>query len=101
MTTIKTVVALWIAVAVLAACASSPDHGQAPDSFDTDGDGYLTPEEYSASRLSEVLKFEELDTDADGLLSDAELAFGGVGGASQKLGKRGEGRKGTGGRSRT
>ncbi|MGB5353011.1 MAG: hypothetical protein WBM54_12295 [Woeseia sp.] len=58
----------------LAGCASSkPDPRKQELQFDLDGDGYLTREEYSASALSDVLEFEALDTDRDGLLSRREL----------------------------
>lgn len=87
----RTSLSLCIAVTVVAACASFSNHNQDRNDFDTDRDGYLSPEEYSASKLSEVLKFEELDKDGDGLLSEAELGFGGVKGDSKQRGKRGNG----------
>lgn len=57
-------------------CASSKPEQQAKGNpFDTDGDGYLTREEYAASALSDVVAFEALDANSDGLLSEQELEF--------------------------
>ena len=58
----------------LAGCASSkPEPRTHENRFDLDGDGYLTPDEYAASALSDVLEFDALDVDGDGLLSPREL----------------------------
>jgi hypothetical protein len=60
----------------LAGCASSkPEPREHANRFDLDGDGYLTREEYSASALSNVMEFDALDADGDGLLSWRELEF--------------------------
>ena len=88
---LNTSLGLCVAAMVFSSCASSPDHKRHRNSFDTDSDGYLTPEEYSASELSRVLKFEELDRDENGLLSEAELRFDGAMGG-RKGGRRGENR---------
>ncbi len=96
--------AICLFSSVLIACASSPGGDQNTSKFDVDDDGFLTPEEYSASKLSKVLSFEELDVDADGLLSAAELGFSVREGrpARGKQEQGGEGRRGGhGGKSRT
>ena len=86
---LRTSLGLCVAATIVAACASPPDHNRHRNSFDTDGDGYLTQEEYSASELSRVLKFEELDKDEDGLLSEAELRIDGTKGGPGSRGKGG------------
>ena len=77
---------------LIAGCASKrPDPREHTNKFDLDGDGFLTPEEYSASALSDVMPFEDLDIDGDGLLSPRELDFragGGPGGRGGRGGKR-------------
>lgn len=95
MTTTRILVLVAAACFTLAGCASSkpgPGPGPGPreqaNHFDLDGDGYLTREEYSASALSDVLEFDSLDTDGDGLLSWRELEFG-AGGGSRRRGPRG------------
>jgi hypothetical protein len=95
-------VLISLSIGVSSGCVTkSPDHNRS-GRFDLDQDGYLTPEEYSASKLSEVLAFEELDTDADGLLSTEELGLplaGGRGAGGERTGEGG--RRDRGGRDRT
>ncbi len=79
-----------IIVSVATGCASSkPDSHEKVNQFDSDGDGYLTPEEYSASALSDVVEFDSLDADGDGLLSQEELEIR-VGQGSRERGPRGD-----------
>ena len=60
----------------LAACASSkPERREHANQFDSDGDGFLSREEYAMSALSEVIEFDSLDYDGDELLSPHELEF--------------------------
>lgn len=78
----------------LAGCASpKPDPRKQAMQFDLDGDGYLTREEYRATAISQVLEFEALDTDRDGLLSRRELELQ-TGGGSRGRGPRGGKRPG-------
>jgi len=90
--------ALFTTAAVIAACASSENVGTSKNRYDTDGDGYLTPEEYSTSKISAILKFEDLDADGDGLLSESELSLHVPDGARKRSGGKAGGR---GGRNRT
>ena len=91
-------VAIALTLLVSAGCASSkPDRHQNVNQFDTDGDGYLTPDEYAESALSDVVAFESLDADGDELLSLAELELRvGRGDIARGSGSRGN----KGGRSR-
>jgi hypothetical protein len=98
MTKTKTLVSIWTTCTVLLGCASSASHDQYENRYDTNGDGYLTPEEYSASEVSKLLRFEELDTDRDGLLSESELSLRIPGSGRKRSGQRPGGR---GGKSRT
>lgn len=81
-----------VACFTLAGCASSkPEPREQANRFDLDGDGYLAREEYSASALSDVMEFDALDADGDGLLSPRELEFRagpGSGGRGSHRGKR-------------
>ena len=92
---------LFLAAAIaafftLAGCASNkPEPRPQVNRFDLDGDGFLTPEEYSASALSNVMEFDALDVDGDGLLSRRELEFR-AGGGSRGRGGRGGKRPGGG-----
>ena len=49
------------------------ERGDSRQQLDTDGDGYVTPEEFSQSELSERVEFSTLDTDNDNLLSRDEV----------------------------
>jgi hypothetical protein len=98
---IRTGISVWMSIVLLVACASSSDRDQSGNRFDIDGDGYLTPEEYSASEISKILKFEEVDTDGDGLLSESELSLRIPGGTRKRSGQREGERRGRGGKSRT
>jgi hypothetical protein len=93
-------VLVWLSIGVSSGCATkTPDH-KGFSRFDLNNDGYLTPEEYSASELSKALAFAELDTDEDGLLSNDELSFRLDG--ARSAGSEGKGgRSGRGGRNRT
>ncbi|MCH9693591.1 MAG: hypothetical protein K0U72_03700 [Gammaproteobacteria bacterium] len=69
---------LTIAIIVLSvtACASPKStRDEHTNQFDTDGDGSLSREEYSASALSATVRFDALDTNGDELLSASELEF--------------------------
>ena len=75
-TTIQVLAVTTTVLFTLAGCASSKPEPRAHENrFDLDGDGYLTRDEYSASALSGVLEFDELDANGDGLLSRRELEF--------------------------
>ena len=87
------------AVVGLQGCASSrPAPREQANRFDVDGDGFLSPDEYSASALSGVVSFDELDTDGDGRLSRRELEFR-MGRGSRGQGPRGGQGRGGGDRS--
>ena len=84
---------ILLLVHLLAGCASSEEARTVPTkNLDIDGDGFVTREEYALSDLSAFLKFEELDADRDGLLSERELEFR----YSERgqRGERGEGKRG-------
>ena len=86
------VVVATVAAFALAGCASpKPEPREQANQFDLDGDCYLTKEEYSASALSDVMDFDALDANGDGLLSQRELEFRageGTRGRGPKGGKR-------------
>lgn len=53
------------------------DSRRAYDDWDTDGDGLLNPDEFSAARFDErAQRFGEWDVDRDGLVDQDELAAG-------------------------
>lgn len=80
----------------LAGCASKkPEPRPQLNQYDLDGDGFLTRDEYPASALSNVMEFDDLDADGDGLLSWRELEFR-AGGRSRGPGGRGGKRRGGG-----
>lgn len=60
-----------LAFTVLAAPAMA-QRGDRPK-LDTDGDGYISPEEFSQSKLAERVEFSAIDTDGDELLSAEEI----------------------------
>ena len=88
-TRIRVLAAATAVMFTLTGCASSkPEPRVQENRFDLDGDGYLTRDEYSASALSDVLDFDALDSDGDGLLSPRELEFR-AGSGSRGRGSRG------------
>ncbi len=90
MSLVRTALVIVCSVLTISGCASSkPDRGEKINQFDSDGDGFLSREEYSASSLSEVVEFESLDADGDDLLSRAELDFQ-MGRGSRERGPRGQ-----------
>ncbi len=61
-----------LAVAAAAPAMAEKKGGKWPQ-LDLDGDGYISPEEFAGSRLSEFAEFSAIDTDDDNLLSKEEL----------------------------
>lgn len=67
--------AVLLASITLLGCASpaSAERGKSRPPIDTDGDGFVSQEEFSASRLSERADFSTIDADGDELLSADEI----------------------------
>ncbi len=72
-----TIMSAWAAIAALVMIAMTApalaERGGDRQELDTDGDGYVSREEFAASRLSKRAKFSAIDTDGDDRLSKAEL----------------------------
>ena len=90
---ITTVIIALVMLPFVARAGSHYQHGPPPFSaFDTDGDGFVSEEEFNATRAARHAKmaeegkamkgmasapsFSDLDTDGDGMLNEAELVAG-------------------------
>ncbi len=76
MKTFRMAVLVYVALLCTAGCATHPN--ERPESsmqFDTDGDGFLSLEEYSATKISQLVSFDSIDANSDGLLSSQELSI--------------------------